>query len=67
MDEAIVLCDIGALPPCASFIGAILKDTGLPRPQNQQVEDLAVEVGPVRMDEAAAGKVLDDLRGFPVK
>ncbi|MFF4433117.1 ABC transporter substrate-binding protein [Streptomyces sp. NPDC001513] len=47
----------------ASFIGTILKDTGLPRPQNQQVEDLAVEVGPERMDEAAADWIFTGVYG----
>ncbi len=40
---------------------------GNPHPQSRKAEDLAVETGPERMDEAAAGKVLDDLRGFLVK
>ncbi|MEU7605690.1 iron-siderophore ABC transporter substrate-binding protein [Streptomyces sp. NPDC041003] len=47
----------------ASFIGTILKDTGLPRPQNQQVEELAVEVGPERMDEAAADWIFTGVYG----
>ncbi|MEU9165728.1 iron-siderophore ABC transporter substrate-binding protein [Streptomyces sp. NPDC048424] len=47
----------------ASFIGTILKDTGLPRPQNQQVEDLAVEVSPERMDEAAADWIFTGVYG----
>ncbi|MFD6971940.1 ABC transporter substrate-binding protein [Streptomyces sp. NPDC059979] len=47
----------------ASFIGTILKDTGIPRPQNQQVEDLAVEVGPERMDEAAADWIFTGVYG----
>ncbi|MEU8540951.1 iron-siderophore ABC transporter substrate-binding protein [Streptomyces sp. NPDC048717] len=36
----------------ASFIGTILQDAGLPRPANQQVDDLAVEVSPEKIDEA---------------
>lgn len=47
----------------ASFIGTILKDTGIPRPQNQQAEDLAVEISPERMDEAAADWVFTGVYG----
>ncbi|WP_030156346.1 ABC transporter substrate-binding protein [Streptomyces sp. NRRL S-244] len=47
----------------ASFIGTILKDTGIPRPQNQQVEDLAVEISPERMDEAAADWIFTGVYG----
>ncbi|GHB03976.1 ABC transporter substrate-binding protein [Streptomyces termitum] len=36
----------------ASFIGTILEDTGLPRPKNQQVNELAVEVSPEKIDQA---------------
>ncbi|MET9347381.1 ABC transporter substrate-binding protein [Streptomyces termitum] len=36
----------------ASFIGTILEDAGLPRPKNQQVNDLAVEVSPEKIDQA---------------
>jgi iron complex transport system substrate-binding protein len=36
----------------ASFIGTILQDAGLPRPANQQVNDLAVEVSPEKIDQA---------------
>ncbi|MFE7415006.1 ABC transporter substrate-binding protein [Streptomyces laurentii] len=36
----------------ASFIGTILEDAGLPRPANQQVNDLAVEVSPEKIDQA---------------
>ncbi|MER7663842.1 iron-siderophore ABC transporter substrate-binding protein [Streptomyces sp. NPDC096193] len=38
----------------ASFIGTILKDTGLQRPENQRIEDLAVEISPEKIDEADA-------------
>ncbi|MET9698754.1 iron-siderophore ABC transporter substrate-binding protein [Streptomyces sp. NPDC006529] len=47
----------------ASFIGTILKDTGIPRPQNQQAEELAVEVSPERMDEAAADWIFTGVYG----
>jgi iron complex transport system substrate-binding protein len=47
----------------ASFIGTILKDAGIPRPQNQQAEDLAVEVSPERMDEAAADWIFTGVYG----
>ncbi len=80
-DEAIVLCDIGAFgmralvrrtsPASPVFArppsSGPHPDPGIPRPQSRKAEDLAVETGPERMDEAAAGKVLDDLRGFLVK
>ncbi|MFE6069911.1 ABC transporter substrate-binding protein [Streptomyces sp. NPDC056525] len=36
----------------ASFIGTILEDTGLPRPENQQINDLAAEISPEKIDEA---------------
>ncbi|MGW6412000.1 ABC transporter substrate-binding protein [Streptomyces vinaceus] len=47
----------------ASFIGTILKDAGVPRPQNQQAEDLAVEISPERMDEAAADWIFTGVYG----
>ncbi|MET3988029.1 iron-siderophore ABC transporter substrate-binding protein [Streptomyces sp. PvR034] len=47
----------------ASFIGTILKDTGIPRPKNQQAEELAVEVSPERMDEAAADWIFTGVYG----
>ncbi|MFD4246600.1 ABC transporter substrate-binding protein [Streptomyces sp. NPDC058525] len=47
----------------ASFIGTVLKDSGIPRPQNQQVEDLAVEISPERMDEAAADWIFTGVYG----
>ena len=36
----------------ASFIGTILQDTGLPRPENQQIDELAAEISPEKIDEA---------------
>ncbi|MFD9411979.1 ABC transporter substrate-binding protein [Streptomyces sp. NPDC059989] len=47
----------------ASFIGTILKDAAIPRPQNQQAEDLAVEISPERMDEAAADWIFTGVYG----
>ncbi|MEU9378644.1 iron-siderophore ABC transporter substrate-binding protein [Streptomyces sp. NPDC048255] len=47
----------------ASFIGTILKDSGIPRPQNQQAEELAVEISPERMDEAAADWIFTGVYG----
>ncbi|MFI0979092.1 ABC transporter substrate-binding protein [Streptomyces sp. NPDC021093] len=47
----------------ASFIGTILDDAGLPRPKNQQVNDLAVEVSPERIDEAAADWIFTGVYG----
>ncbi|AXK35943.1 iron-siderophore ABC transporter substrate-binding protein [Streptomyces armeniacus] len=49
----------------ASFIGTILKDTGLPRPKNQQVYDLATEISPERMDEADADWIFTGAYGDP--
>lgn len=66
----------------ASFIGTVLKDSGIPRPQNQQVDPLwkgleAVKQGRAKdvpdetwylgLGVTAADKVLDDLRGLLVK
>ncbi|OKJ50259.1 ABC transporter substrate-binding protein [Streptomyces sp. CB02009] len=36
----------------ASFIGTILQDTGLPRPENQRIDELAAEISPEKIDEA---------------
>ncbi|GAB4586094.1 ABC transporter substrate-binding protein [Nocardia sp. IFM 10818] len=37
-----------------SFIGVILTDIGLPRPANQNIDELAVEISKERIDEANA-------------
>jgi iron complex transport system substrate-binding protein len=37
-----------------SMIGVVLKDVGLPRPANQNIEDLAAEISPERISEADA-------------
>ncbi|KPC68908.1 ABC transporter substrate-binding protein [Streptomyces albus] len=49
----------------ASFIGTILQDVGLPRPKNQQVNDLATEISPERMDEADADWIFTGAYGDP--
>ncbi|EFL26600.1 putative ABC-type Fe3+ transport system [Streptomyces himastatinicus ATCC 53653] len=49
----------------ASFIGTILQDVGLPRPKNQQVEDLATEIGPERINEADADWIFTGVYGDP--
>ncbi|MBP2581760.1 iron complex transport system substrate-binding protein [Streptomyces sp. PvR006] len=36
----------------ASFIGTILQDAGLPRPENQRIDELAAEISPEKIDEA---------------
>ena len=40
-----------------SFIGVILRDVGLPRPPNQDIEELAAEISPERISEADADRV----------
>src|ERR671916_3508641 len=37
-----------------SMVGVVLTDVGLPRPANQNIEDLAVEISPERISEAEA-------------
>jgi iron complex transport system substrate-binding protein len=49
----------------ASFIGTILQDVGLPRPKNQQVDDLATEIGPERINEADADWIFTGVYGDP--
>lgn len=49
----------------ASFIGTILQDAGLPRPANQQVNDLAVEVSPERIDQADGDWIFTGVYGDP--
>ncbi|MFJ1746508.1 ABC transporter substrate-binding protein [Streptomyces sp. NPDC088116] len=51
----------------ASFIGTILDDIGLPRPKNQQVEDLAVEISPEKIDDADADWIFTGVYGDPKK
>ncbi|MWA10817.1 ABC transporter substrate-binding protein [Streptomyces sp. BA2] len=47
----------------ASFIGTILADTGLPRPKNQQVNDLATEISTEKIDEADADWIFTGVYG----
>ncbi|MFC9032496.1 ABC transporter substrate-binding protein [Streptomyces arboris] len=47
----------------ASFIGTILEDVGLPRPKNQQIDDLATEISPERIDEADADWIFTGVYG----
>jgi iron complex transport system substrate-binding protein len=47
----------------ASFIGTILEDVGIPRPKNQQINDLAVEISPERIDEADADWIFTGVYG----
>ncbi|MFD8196371.1 ABC transporter substrate-binding protein [Streptomyces wuyuanensis] len=51
----------------ASFIGTILDDAGLPRPANQQIEDLATEISPEKIDEADADWIFTGVYGDPAK
>ncbi|MHA7956146.1 ABC transporter substrate-binding protein [Streptomyces sp. L500] len=50
-----------------SFIGTILKDAGLPRPKNQQVDKLAVEISPENIDQADADWIFTGVYGDPDK
>lgn len=47
----------------ASFIGTILEDTGLPRPANQRIDDLAAEISPEKIDEADADWIFTGVYG----
>ncbi|MFE6690820.1 ABC transporter substrate-binding protein [Streptomyces sp. NPDC057743] len=48
-----------------SFIGTVLKDVGLPRPKNQQADDLAVEVSPENINQADADWIFTGVYGDP--
>ncbi|MCX4551427.1 iron-siderophore ABC transporter substrate-binding protein [Streptomyces sp. NBC_01387] len=48
-----------------SFIGTILQDAGLPRPKSQQVNDLAVEISPEKIDSADADWIFTGVYGDP--
>ncbi|GAA0486992.1 iron-siderophore ABC transporter substrate-binding protein [Streptomyces sp. NPDC046215] len=50
-----------------SFIGTILKDAGLPRPANQAVDKLAVEISPENIDKADADWIFTGVYGDPDK
>ncbi|MEU5342592.1 MULTISPECIES: iron-siderophore ABC transporter substrate-binding protein [unclassified Streptomyces] len=47
----------------ASFIGTILEDVGIPRPKNQQINDLAAEISPERIDDADADWIFTGVYG----
>ncbi|WP_369143946.1 ABC transporter substrate-binding protein [Streptomyces sp. R44] len=47
----------------ASFIGTILEDAGLPRPENQQIDELAAEISPEKIDEADADWIFTGVYG----
>lgn len=47
----------------ASFIGTILQDAGLPRPENQQIDDLAAEISPENIDQADADWIFTGVYG----
>ena len=49
----------------ASFIGTILKDTGIPRPKNQQVNDLATEISAENIDQADGDYIFTGVYGDP--
>ncbi|MGW0533001.1 ABC transporter substrate-binding protein [Streptomyces sp. NPDC003032] len=51
----------------ASFIGTILDDAGLPRPKNQQVNDLATEISPEKIDQADADWIFTGVYGDATK
>ncbi|WP_202513092.1 iron-siderophore ABC transporter substrate-binding protein [Streptomyces sp. SID3343] len=46
-----------------SLIGTVLQDVGLPRPANQNIDDLAVEVSEERITEADADRVFVGVYG----
>ncbi|MFC9648209.1 MULTISPECIES: ABC transporter substrate-binding protein [unclassified Streptomyces] len=51
----------------ASFIGTILDDVGLPRPENQRIYDLAAEISPEKIDDADADWIFTGVYGDPEK
>jgi len=44
-------------------IGTILEDVGIPRPKNQQINDLAAEISPERIDAADADWIFTGVYG----
>ncbi|TXS04563.1 iron-siderophore ABC transporter substrate-binding protein [Streptomyces sp. col6] len=46
-----------------SFIGTILKDVGIPRPENQDIADLAAEVSAENIDQADADYIFTGVYG----
>ncbi|MGP4088042.1 ABC transporter substrate-binding protein [Streptomyces sp. KR55] len=49
----------------ASFIGTILKDLEVPRPKNQDIEDLAAEISAENIDQADADYIFTGVYGDP--
>ncbi|MGW2050622.1 ABC transporter substrate-binding protein [Streptomyces sp. NPDC001858] len=49
----------------SSFIGTILKDIGVPRPKNQDIEDLAAEISAENIDQADADYIFTGVYGDP--
>ncbi|MEV3853338.1 iron-siderophore ABC transporter substrate-binding protein [Streptomyces sp. NPDC050095] len=47
----------------ASFIGTILDDAGIPRPKNQQINELATEISPEKIDSADADWIFTGVYG----
>ncbi|MGW2840292.1 iron-siderophore ABC transporter substrate-binding protein [Streptomyces sp. NPDC001493] len=48
-----------------SFIGTILQDVGIPRPKNQDIEDLAAEISAENIDQADADFIFTGVYGDP--
>ncbi|MEV7817013.1 iron-siderophore ABC transporter substrate-binding protein [Streptomyces flaveolus] len=48
-----------------SFIGTILNDVGIPRPKNQDIEDLAAEISAENIDQADADWIFTGVYGDP--
>lgn len=48
-----------------SFIGTILKDLGVPRPENQDIDDLAAEISAENIDQADADYIFTGVYGDP--
>ncbi|MDT0468558.1 ABC transporter substrate-binding protein [Streptomyces gibsoniae] len=48
-----------------SFIGTILKDLGVPRPKNQDIDDLAAEISAENIDQADADYIFTGVYGNP--
>ncbi|MFF8908710.1 ABC transporter substrate-binding protein [Streptomyces olivaceoviridis] len=48
-----------------SFIGTILKDVDIPRPKNQDIEDLAAEISAENIDQADADWIFTGVYGDP--
>ncbi|MFF2025418.1 ABC transporter substrate-binding protein [Streptomyces sp. NPDC058171] len=51
----------------ASFIGTVLEDVGIPRPKNQQADELSTNVSTERIDDADADWIFTGVYGDPAK